>query len=113
MLEKFIPTFDDPSYTDQVFNPNKIWYLYVLRLENNLFYIGITIYPKARITDHFQGNGANFTKRNLPLEVVELYSLNMTDRKLCYKKEIMKTREYRSLYGKDKVIGGKFFRLGV
>lgn len=90
----------------------KNWFLYVLHLENDFYYIGITLYPENRILAHFQGNGANFTKKYKPLKVIELYSLENTDRKICYKQETLKTKEYRQLYGKEKVIGGKFLRLG-
>ena len=91
--------------------PNGNWFLYVLFLENDCYYIGITLYPEQRIYAHFDGEGANFTKRNKPLNVVELYCLNMSDRKLCYKLETSKTKEYRETYGGDKVIGGKFLIL--
>jgi predicted GIY-YIG superfamily endonuclease len=87
------------------------WYLYVLLLENDFYYIGITLYPQERILSHFNGLGANFTKRNTPKKLIELYSLNEFDRKLAYKQETLKTREYRKIYGGDKVIGGKYLTL--
>ena len=88
------------------------WYLYVLRCKEDLFYVGITLYPDKRIKEHFEGFGANFTKRNPPIEVVELYSLNSWDRDICYKEETRITRLYRDKYGIDKVVGGKKLRLG-
>jgi len=94
-----------------VFLNNNFWFLYVLFLENNCYYIGITLYPQKRITNHFLGKGANFTKKNKPINIVELYCLNISDRKACYKFEILKTKEYRIKYGSDKVIGGKFLQL--
>jgi len=87
------------------------WYLYVLLLENDYYYIGITIKPQERILAHFNGEGANFTKKNTPKKLVELYSLNEVNRKLAYKQETLKTREFRNIYGGDRVIGGKYLRL--
>jgi predicted GIY-YIG superfamily endonuclease len=88
--------------------PNFTWYLYVLLLVNEYYYVGITIKPEERILNHFDGKGANFTKRNAPIKLIELYSLNEIDRKSAYKKETLKTKEYRNIYGIDKVIGGKY-----
>jgi predicted GIY-YIG superfamily endonuclease len=91
--------------------PDFTWYLYVLLLENDFYYIGITLYPHDRILSHFKGLGANFTKRNTPMKLIELYSLNIIERKLAYKQENLKTKEYRNLYGAHKVIGGKYLSL--
>ena len=96
---------------DDDFLPNGYWFIYVLFLENNYYYIGITLYPKQRIDSHFTGLGANFTKKNKPKKVIELYCLNISDKKSSYKLETIKTREYRNKYGSDKVIGGKYLRL--
>jgi predicted GIY-YIG superfamily endonuclease len=79
--------------------------------ENDTYYIGITLYPYSRINSHFQQTGANFTKRNKPIKVCELYCLDLKDRKLSYKKETEKTKEYRLLYGSHKVVGGKYLIL--
>lgn len=92
---------------------NFSWYLYVLLLENDYYYVGITIKPEERILAHFKGEGANFTKRNTPIKLLELYNLNEIDRKLAYKQETLKTRELRNIYGGDRVIGGKYLRLKV
>ena len=90
---------------------NFTWYLYVLLLENDFYYIGITLYPQERILSHFKGLGANFTKRNIPNKLIELYNLNEIDRKSAYKQETLKTKKYRNIYGSDKVIGGKYLSL--
>jgi predicted GIY-YIG superfamily endonuclease len=93
------------------FLPNGFWFLYVLFLENDCYYVGITLYPQERIDAHFKGIGSNFTKRNKPINVVELYCLNISNRKLSYKNETLKTKEYRIKYGSNKVIGGKYLQL--
>lgn len=88
------------------------WYLYVLYLTNDYYYVGISLYPSRRLNEHNIGKGANFTKRNPPLKMLECYSLHNSDRKICYKLENEKTKEYRLKYGANKVIGGRFLRLG-
>lgn len=89
------------------------WFLYVLLLKNNFYYIGITLYPDKRIINHFEGNGANFTKKNKPIKIIELYRLNSIDRKFAYKIETLRTKEYRLIYGANKVIGGKYLKLAT
>ena len=96
---------------DEKVTTNKSWYLYVLFLQNDFYYIGITLYPKNRIIAHFEGLGSNFTKKNIPIKIIELYSLDIIDRKLAYIEENKKTKEYRILYGRNKVIGGKYLKL--
>jgi len=102
----------DSKITDlPICNKNNFWFLYVLFLENESYYIGITLYPQERINNHFNGLGANFTKRNKPISLIEIYCLNESNRKLCYTIESQKTKEYRIKYGSHKVIGGKYLRL--
>lgn len=96
---------------DYDFSENGCWSLYVLSLVDGFFYVGITLYPQERIFNHFIGNGANFTKKNRVVGLVELKNLNIEDRKTCYKMETEKAKEYRNKYGSDKVVGGKFLAL--
>jgi predicted GIY-YIG superfamily endonuclease len=99
-------------YAD-VFYPNKgYWFVYVLLLENDYYYVGMTLYPYLRITSHIEGNGANFTKKHKPIKICELYCLNISNRKVCYKLETEKTKQYRLLYGAHKVVGGRYLGLG-
>lgn len=87
--------------------PNTYWFIYTLFLENNFYYVGMTLYPKRRIMQHCIGFGANFTNKNKPINVIELYCTNIYDRKLAYNLEKLKAREYQNKYGKNMVIGGK------
>ena len=97
--------------TTDIYTAKTNWYLYVLQCENELFYIGTTMFPYQRIDNHFEGFGANFTKKNKPLNIVDLYSLDTFDRKEAYKYECEKTKEYRNIFGCDKVVGGKYLQL--
>jgi predicted GIY-YIG superfamily endonuclease len=109
LLKTMVLMLIDFNFED--FKPNGCWFLYVLICENDTYYIGMTLYPNLRINSHFQGTGSNFTKRNKPIKVCELYCLDLVDRKLSYKKETEKTRQYRLLHGSHKVVGGKYLRL--
>lgn len=87
-----------------------MWHLYVLELENGCYYVGITLDLERRVKEHIAGVvGANFTKANKPLRLVEDYCCNTPDRKEAYKLENSKTLEYAVKYGGDKVKGGKYF----
>ena len=56
-----------------------VYYLYRLKLKGGYNYIGITKYPQVRLQQHFDGEGANFTKNHKPQRVIELHRLgNMT-----------------------------------
>ena len=43
---------------------------YCLKLKNNCYYVGKTSYLKQRLTSHFKGKGAEWTKAHPPVEVV-------------------------------------------
>ena len=76
--------------------------VYVLLLKNAHFYVGITDNLKKRISQHFAGIGAVWTKKYPPvklLEVIENGSLLV---------ETKVTRDYMNRYGKDRVRGGKY-----
>jgi len=47
-------------------------YLYILRCSNGLYYTGSTTDIEKRMQQHQNGEGANFTKKNLPVELVFL-----------------------------------------
>ena len=86
-----------------------MWYLYVLELENGCYYVGITLYIERRINEHFSGEGgANFTRINKPIKLIESYSCQTYDREIAYKMENEKTIEYAIKYGGDKVKGGRY-----
>ena len=45
-------------------------YVYILRCANNCFYTGSTIDLERRLRQHQQGEGANYTKKHLPVLLV-------------------------------------------
>jgi predicted GIY-YIG superfamily endonuclease len=42
-------------------------YVYILKLVKNKFYVGKTTNPLFRLNDHYNGNGASWTKKYKPL----------------------------------------------
>lgn len=49
------------------------YWVYVLLLENNRYYIGSTGNLAQRLHQHLSGNGSKATKRSRPREVVQVY----------------------------------------
>jgi predicted GIY-YIG superfamily endonuclease len=76
--------------------------VYVLLLKNAHFYVGITDNLKKRISQHFAGIGAVWTKKYQPIEVLEI---------IQNASQLIETRvtcEYMNRYGKERVRGGKY-----
>jgi len=80
-------------------------YIYVLKLENNKYYIGKTDNPNIRLNAHFNCNGSEWTKKYNPLEIIEI----IPD---CDKYDEDKyTKIYMDKYGIDNVRGGSYVKL--
>lgn len=83
-------------------------FLYVLALENDRFYAGLTSNLGRRIRQHFSGAGAEWTKRHRPLRV--MHSIN-TGTQNGQQAEAMEDEVVVALmveYGIDNVRGGHF-----
>lgn len=76
-------------------------YVYVLRLQDDCWYVGQTYKLATRLRGHFGAGGAIWTRAHKPIEVVELHWGNKH-------LENMKTLEYMAKYGIDKVRGGRW-----
>jgi hypothetical protein len=77
-------------------------YIYVLKLENNKYYVGKTNNPTFRLENHFSSNGSAWTKKYKPVDLVELIP-NCDDYD-----EDKYTRLYMDKYGIENVRGGSF-----
>ena len=77
-------------------------YIYILKLEDKKYYVGKTKYIKNRINNHFTGNGALWTKKYKPIEVIEIIN-NCDDYDEDKYVFIMMNK-----YGIDNVRGGSF-----
>jgi len=73
--------------------------LYVLRLEDDKYYIGYTSNISERITSHFSGGGGTWTQRYKPIEVIEtIQGGKIEERNL--------TLQYMRKFGWENVRGG-------
>ena len=45
-------------------------YMYILRCSNGQYYVGSTLDSDKRLAEHQSGEGALFTKKHLPVELV-------------------------------------------
>ena len=79
--------------------------LYVLKLENGCYYIGVSNNLNFRLSQHIEGKGAQWTKNNKFRSVSKLIFPATDDM------ENRVTLEYMEKYGVDKVRGGDYCRV--
>lgn len=80
------------------------FYIYILKLKNDKYYVGKASDPHARYEKHLNGKGARWTRRYTPIEMIEVYeTTNVFD-------EDKTTKEYMSKYGIDNVRGGSYVK---
>jgi hypothetical protein len=77
-------------------------YIYVLKLEQEKYYIGKTNNPQFRLDNHFTSNGSEWTKIYKPIMLLELRP-NCDD----YDEDKV-TRQYMDKHGIENVRGGSF-----
>ena len=80
--------------------------LYVLRLEGDNYYIGMSYNLNFRRSQHWGGSGAKWTKLCKPLEVIRIIYPALEENI-----ENKITLEYIALYGADKVKGGSYCKI--
>ena len=78
--------------------------VYVLKLEDDCWYVGMTHDMNRRISQHIAGSGSLWTRIHKVISVEKIYVLNHDEIDL----ENKITRELMNLYGEDKVKGGKY-----
>ena len=79
-------------------------HIYVLKLQNNKYYVGKTTNPNFRLENHFKSQGCEWTKQHKPSEVVELFEGDDFD-------EDKYTLKYMSKYGIQNVRGGSWCQI--
>ncbi|MBU0487206.1 MAG: GIY-YIG nuclease family protein [Bacteroidetes bacterium] len=82
-------------------------YMYILHCANGAYYTGSTIDLERRIKQHQNGEGANFTKKHLPISLVYFEEFSRID--LAFKRE--KQVQNWSQKKKEALIQGNFNRL--
>ncbi len=77
-------------------------YIYILKLQNNKYYVGKTNNPKIRVDNHFNFSGSNWTKKNKPIQIEQIIpDCDDFD-------EDKYTIKYMEKYGINNVRGGSF-----
>lgn len=80
-------------------------FIYILRLEQDKYYVGKTSNPDFRIDSHFNSEGSAWTKLYKPIEVLDI----IPD---CDEYDENKyTQMYMSMFGIDNVRGGSFVQV--
>ena len=81
--------------------------VYVLKLQNGKYYIGITPRIKVRINEHKNGTLSNpFVQNNLPINVVYHRDINTKNVKIAEKIEDYYTVLFIKKFGLKQVLGG-------
>ena len=80
--------------------------LYVLRLEDDCYYVGMSYNLNFRWGQHWGGSGAKWTRLRKPLEVVKVI-YPATEKGI----ENRITKEFMELYGSEKVKGGSYCKV--
>lgn len=84
------------------------WTIYVLKLENDKWYVGISRNVQRRYREHCLGMGAKWTKLHRPLQIFETRELQIKKQgKACIREDAV-THEYAALYGWENVRGGGY-----
>jgi putative endonuclease len=82
-------------------------YLYILRCANGLYYTGSTNDIEKRLNQHQNGEGANFTKKHLPVELVYLEEFQRVDDAYFKEKQVQGWSRKK----KEALITGNFNKL--
>ena len=78
-------------------------FVYVLKLEDECWYVGYSTQIIHRLRQHFSGLGAKWTQMHKPIKLFCLYPV--VDVEEAKKLEKIVTSEYVSKYGQDAIRG--------
>ncbi|MES2589135.1 MAG: GIY-YIG nuclease family protein [Bacteroidota bacterium] len=82
-------------------------YVYILECSNGKYYTGSTKYLDERIIQHSNGEGANFTKKHLPIKLVYFEEYSRIDWAFFREKQIQGWGRKK----KEALINGEFEKL--
>lgn len=82
--------------------------IYVLLLADGCYYVGQSPTPAKRISKHFTGKGAAWTRLHRPLEVAEQYVFPATSYRDAEHEENRRVIELMQRHGWQNVRGGFF-----
>ena len=66
----------------------KMGYVYILLCNDNSYYTGSTINLELRLTQHQVGEGANYTKKHLPIKLIYVEVFQSIDLAFYREKQI-------------------------
>lgn len=64
--------------------------MYMLKCSDGSYYTGSTKHLKKRLKEHSKGEGANYTKKRLPVELVYYEEFNRIDHAFYREKQVQK-----------------------
>ena len=67
-------------------------YMYILECADGSYYTGSTTHLEKRITQHQNGEGANHTKKHLPVKVVYYEEYDRIDKAFKREKQVQRWR---------------------
>ncbi|QOJ27746.1 MAG: GIY-YIG nuclease family protein [Ignavibacteriales bacterium] len=65
-------------------------YMYILRCADGTYYTGSTTDLELRLLQHQQGEGANYTRKNLPVELVYYEEYERIDEAFVREKQVQR-----------------------
>ncbi len=81
--------------------------IYILKLQDNNYYVGKTKDVHKRFQEHISGNGSSWTKKYKPIKIVKVI-------KNCSPfEEDKQVKELMSIHGIDKVRGGSYTKIDL
>jgi len=87
--------------------PKKHYWLYVLKLEQGKYYVGVTSKtPEIRMKEHTNGFGAAWTRKYKPLKLLDKKGLGLITYEEAEKYENKVVRKYMNERGFNNVRGG-------
>ena len=89
---------------ENLFTFNAVWLVYVLKLEDECYYVGVTSNLNVRLGQHLEGSGAIWTRMH---RIVGIEEVRFGNRQT----EDQITKEYIKKYGGDKVKGGSWTKV--
>lgn len=84
-------------------------YVYILRCADGSYYTGSTIDLERRLQQHQNGEGANYTKKRLPVELVYYEEYERIDTAFYREKQIQGWSRKK----KEVLIGGNYENLPI
>jgi len=82
-------------------------YMYILLCSNGLYYTGSTIDLDKRLAEHQNGEGANFTRKHLPVKLVYYEEFDRIDDAFYREKQVQGWSRKK----KEALINGEFNKL--